>query len=223
MIHRPILGIEAATNPQALTFGGDSETDDSLRRRASRALEASGRATPGAITGALVSVEGIREQDVRIEEDHLAFPGLVKVSVASDLTPAESARAAELIELSRPAGVRVVHNLVVAAGAEPAADLRGARRGSRARAAGAGGGGHLVPARRQGGRHAERGDAHRRPEERAHGGGRGGDPRVRGEPRRRLDGRLQPPGRGDHRRRRGLRRLARRLPGRRRSRAAGAA
>ena len=86
VIHRPILGIEAATNPQALTFGGDSETDDSLRRRAARALEASGRATPGAITGALVSVEGIREQDVRIEEDHLAFPGLVKVSVASDLT-----------------------------------------------------------------------------------------------------------------------------------------
>ena len=119
VIHRPILGVEAATNPQALAFGGDSETDDALRRRASRALEASGRATPGAITGALVSVEGIREQDVRIEEDHLAFPGLVKVSVASDLTPAESARAAELIELSRPAGVRVVHNLAVVAAPSP--------------------------------------------------------------------------------------------------------
>ena len=127
VIHRPILGVEAATNPQALTFGGDSENDDSLRRRASRALEASGRATPGAITGALVSVEGIREQDVRIEEDHLAFPGLVKVSVASDLTPAESARAAELIELSRPAGVRVVHNLVVppAPSPPPTSDAHG--------------------------------------------------------------------------------------------------
>lgn len=113
VIHRPILGIEAASNPQAMTFGGGSETDDSLRRRAARALEASGRATPGAITGALISVEGIREQDVRIEEDHLAFPGLVKVSVASDLSPEQSARAAQLIDEARPAGIRVVHNLVV--------------------------------------------------------------------------------------------------------------
>jgi hypothetical protein len=64
---------------------------------------------------------------VRIEEDHLAFPGLVKVSVASDLTPAESARAAELIELSRPAGVRVVHNLVVppAPSPPPTSDAHG--------------------------------------------------------------------------------------------------
>lgn len=119
VIHRPILGVEAATNPQAMSFGGGSETDDSLRRRAARALEASGRATAGAITGALVSVEGIREQDVRIEEDHLAFPGLVKVSVASDLSDAQSARAAELIEQARPAGVRVVHNLGVAPAPSP--------------------------------------------------------------------------------------------------------
>jgi uncharacterized phage protein gp47/JayE len=119
VVHRPILGIEAATNPEAMTFGGGSETDDSLRRRASRALEASGRSTPGAITGALISVEGIREQDVRIEEDHLAFPGLVKVSVASDLTPEQSARAAQLIDEVRPAGIRVVHNLVVPPAASP--------------------------------------------------------------------------------------------------------
>jgi uncharacterized phage protein gp47/JayE len=119
VIHRPILGIEAVTNPQAMTFGGGSETDDSLRRRAARALEAAGRSTPGAITGALVSVEGIREQDVRIEEDHLAFPGLVKVSVASDLTPEQSARAAQLIDEARPAGIRVVHNLAVAPAASP--------------------------------------------------------------------------------------------------------
>ena len=119
VIHRPILGIESVTNPQAMSFGGGSETDESLRRRAARALEASGRATGGAITGALVSVEGIREQDVRIEEDHLAFPGLVKVSVASDLPPDRSARAAQLIEEARPAGVRVVHNLQVTPAPSP--------------------------------------------------------------------------------------------------------
>jgi uncharacterized phage protein gp47/JayE len=119
VIHRPILGIEAATNPQAMTFGGGSETDDSLRRRAARALEASGRSTPGAITGALISVEGIREQDVRIEEDHLSFPGLVKVSVASDLSPEASARAAQLVEEARPAGIRIVHNLAVTPAPSP--------------------------------------------------------------------------------------------------------
>ena len=119
VIHRPILGIESVTNPQAMTFGGGSETDESLRRRAARALEASGQSTVGAITGALVSVEGIREQDVRVEEDHLAFPGLVKVSVASDLSPERSARAAELIEETRPAGVRVIHNLAVTPAPSP--------------------------------------------------------------------------------------------------------
>ena len=119
VIHRPILGIEAVTNPQAMTFSGGSETDQLLRRRAARALDASGRATPGAITGGLISVEGIREQDVRIEEDHVAFPGLVKVSVASDLSPEQSARAAQLIDEARPAGVRVVHNLAVSPAPSP--------------------------------------------------------------------------------------------------------
>jgi uncharacterized phage protein gp47/JayE len=127
VIQRPILGVESATNPQAMTFGGAEESDESLRRRAARALEASGRSTAGAITGALVSVEGIREQDVRIEEDHLAFPGLVKISVASDLSPTESAQAAELIEESRPAGIRVVHNLAVtpAPSPPPTSDAQG--------------------------------------------------------------------------------------------------
>lgn len=119
VIHRPILGVEAAANAQALTLGGGAETDDQLRRRAARALEASGRATSGAIVGALTSVEGIREQDVRVEEDHLAFPGLVKISVASELAPDLSAAAAQLIEDWRPAGIRVVHNLAVTPSPSP--------------------------------------------------------------------------------------------------------
>jgi len=111
VIHRPILGVEAATNPQPITFGGGSETDEALRRRAARALEAGGRATVGALVGALASVEGIREQDVRVVEDHLAFPGVVKIAVASELEADDAARAAELIEAHRPAGIRVLHNL----------------------------------------------------------------------------------------------------------------
>jgi uncharacterized phage protein gp47/JayE len=127
VIHRPILGIESVTNPQAMTFGGAAETDETLRRRATRALEAGGRSTLGALTGALTSVEGIREQDVRIVEDHLAFPGVIKITVASDLGPDSAARAAALLEEVRPAGVRVLHNLPLAPaiGLPPAGDTQG--------------------------------------------------------------------------------------------------
>jgi uncharacterized phage protein gp47/JayE len=113
VINRPILGIDSASNPQALTFGGADETDTALRSRAGRALEAGGGATTDAILGALTSVEGIREQDVRIQEDPVASPGLLTITVASDLDAPRSALAASLIEQTRPAGIRVHHNLVV--------------------------------------------------------------------------------------------------------------
>jgi uncharacterized phage protein gp47/JayE len=115
VINRPILGIESVTNPQALVFGGADETDESLRARAGRALEAGGGATTDAILGALTSVEGIREQDVRIVEDPVASPGLLKISIASQLDDAHAALAASLIEQQRPAGIRVHHNLTVPA------------------------------------------------------------------------------------------------------------
>jgi uncharacterized phage protein gp47/JayE len=113
VINRPILGVDSVTNPQALTFGGEDETDTALRARAGRALEAGGGATTEAILGALTSVEGIREQDVRIVEDPVASPGLLTITVAGDLDPPRSALAAALIEQTRPAGIRVHHNLVV--------------------------------------------------------------------------------------------------------------
>lgn len=110
-IHRPILGIESVINPQPLIFGGGSESDDALRRRAKRALETSGRSTVGALVGALMTVDGIREQDVRIVEDHLAHPGIVKVQIAAELDAPKRARAAELIRDFRAAGIRVLHDL----------------------------------------------------------------------------------------------------------------
>lgn len=113
VLHRPILGVEEVTNPTPLTFGGGKEDDVALRQRASRALETSGRATVGAIRGALASLEGVREQDVRVEEDHLAFPGVIKVTVAADLDAETMAAAARLLEEHRPAGIRVVHSLEV--------------------------------------------------------------------------------------------------------------
>jgi uncharacterized phage protein gp47/JayE len=127
VINRPILGIDSVSNPQALVFGGADETDAALRQRAGRALEASGGATTDAMLGALTSVEGIREQDVRIVEDPVASPGLLKISIASQLDDAHSALAASVIEQQRPAGIRVHHNLNVPATSAlaPTSDTQG--------------------------------------------------------------------------------------------------
>jgi uncharacterized phage protein gp47/JayE len=114
VIHRPILGVDVVTNSQAMSYGGAPETDDELRARAARALEAAGGATLGALTGALTTIEGIREQDIRIVEDHVSAPGTVDVRIAADLDEARARAAAELIEQYRPAGIRISHNLKLA-------------------------------------------------------------------------------------------------------------
>lgn len=111
VVHRPIFGIDAADNPDPMRFGGAEEPDDELRSRVRRALETAGRSTVGAITGALSALEEIREQDVLVEEDHLAFPGVVRVTVAKEVSPVTAVLASRAIEEVRPAGVRVVHNL----------------------------------------------------------------------------------------------------------------
>jgi uncharacterized phage protein gp47/JayE len=113
VINRPILGINHATNPEPLAFRASTETDAALRRRAAHALEGAGRSTGRALVAALMSVEGIREQDIQIEEDHVSFPGMVKVTVAAELDPAHQEQAAQLMEETRPAGIRILHNLKV--------------------------------------------------------------------------------------------------------------
>lgn len=131
VVNRPILGITSATNPEPLAFRGSTETDAALRRRATHALEGAGRSTGGAIVAALMSVEGIREQDILVEEDHVAFPGIVKVTVAADLDPAHQQQAAQLIDEARPAGIRILHNLLVPAPpARPASPGGGADPGA---------------------------------------------------------------------------------------------
>jgi uncharacterized phage protein gp47/JayE len=116
VIHRPIFGIDQVWNPQGTRLSGEDETDAALRARARRGLQLAGRATTGALLGALASVPQVREKDVRVAEDPLARPGVVTVNVAVPLEPAECARAVELIELTRPVGVRVLHNLDCDAG-----------------------------------------------------------------------------------------------------------
>ncbi len=118
VIHRPVLGIESATNPQALDFKGGKEDDAVLRRRAARALETTGRGSIRSLSGALMTIEGIREEDIGIKEDHLNHPGVVRITIAADLTDETAARAVELINEYKPAGVRIQHNLNVSPPAE---------------------------------------------------------------------------------------------------------
>jgi uncharacterized phage protein gp47/JayE len=116
VLHRPILGLTTVANVEALAFGA-AETDEELRRRITLALQTGGRSTRAAIVGALTGVEGIRQQDVLLTEDHLGFPGVVKVTIAAELDEERARRAVELIDEHRPAGVRVLHNLPVPTGA----------------------------------------------------------------------------------------------------------
>lgn len=119
VLHRPIFGIEQVFNPEAMSFRGGAEPDAELRSRIKRALQHSGRATPAALVGALIAVEGIREQDVHLEEDHLSFPGVVKVTIATQLDPATAGLAQRALDEARPAGLRIEHNLLVPAPPDP--------------------------------------------------------------------------------------------------------
>jgi uncharacterized phage protein gp47/JayE len=117
ILHRPILGIDTVGNPRPTALVGSRESDAELRARASRALQSAGKATQGAIVGALTRVAGVREKDVRVAEDPIARPGVIEVDVAigEDLNEAQRAetvaRVADLLDESRPAGIRVLANL----------------------------------------------------------------------------------------------------------------
>ncbi len=123
-VNNPILGIDSAVNPQATRLAGGAEDDEALRARARRALETAGGATLGALTGALTGL-GLREKDIRFEEDPIAHPGVVKLAVALPPLPeaeagALAARALALIEATRPVGVRILPDIASPAPLEPA-------------------------------------------------------------------------------------------------------
>ena len=125
VINRPILGISVVENPQATRFAAGKEPDAALRERVRRALAFAGRATPGALKGALTRVAGLREKDIRISEDPALRPGVVQLDVAlPELGEAERdaaiTRALALIEETRPVGVRIRTNIDAPAAAGPA-------------------------------------------------------------------------------------------------------
>ena len=117
VVNRPILGVETVANPQATRFAGSDESDEALRARVRRAHEGAGMATTGALLSALTTLPGLREKDVRIAEDYLAHPGVVKLTVALPQMSSEVERlaaieqAVALIERTRPVGVRIEHNI----------------------------------------------------------------------------------------------------------------
>ncbi len=107
-----ILGIDGVVNDAATVFGAADETDAELRSRATKVLERAGKATPRAMTLALAELPGLRENDIKVVEQIVERPGVVQVYVAEeDAALAEGVQKAILG--SRPAGIRVEHNLAV--------------------------------------------------------------------------------------------------------------
>lgn len=116
VINRPILGIDQVINSEATRFAAEKEHDKNLRARARRALEHGGQATIGALFGALTSLPGVREKDIRFSEDPIEHPGVVNLDLALPALSDEQLtdykqRAISLIESSRPAGIRIRHNI----------------------------------------------------------------------------------------------------------------
>lgn len=120
VVNSPILGVDGVSNPQATGFQTSAENDAQLRQRIRRALEGAGQATPGALLAALTTIPGLREKDVQILEDPISRPGVIQLNVAlPELPPGHEAemlaflseQAVDLIEQTRPVGVRILHNI----------------------------------------------------------------------------------------------------------------
>jgi hypothetical protein len=112
-INRPIFGIESAINEKATYFATEKETDEAFRRRLKGSLERAGKSTLNAIKYGLVeSIPGLNEGNVQVEEK-ANVPGLVEVKFGLTVQPEADwvSRMEEVIFQSRPAGIRVVHNL----------------------------------------------------------------------------------------------------------------
>jgi uncharacterized phage protein gp47/JayE len=111
-VNRPILGIETVINEAATFFATEKETDDELRRRIKSTLERAGKSTLSAIKFSLIEeIPGVNEGNVQVSE--LPEPGNVEVKfgLGSAVDPDLVRRIEETIFYSRPAGVRVKHNL----------------------------------------------------------------------------------------------------------------
>jgi hypothetical protein len=115
VVNRPVVGIETVSNAEPTRFNS-AETDELLRARARRAAQREGQATVAALIGALTSLAGVRAKDMRFTEDPIERPGIVNLDLAlPDLPPEQvddyKRRAVELLDETRPAGIRIRHNI----------------------------------------------------------------------------------------------------------------
>lgn len=111
-INRPIFGIESVNNEGPTFFATEKETDEELRRRIKGTLERAGKSTLNSIKFSLIEeIPGINEGNVQVSESATAGLVEVKFGLGSTVDPDLVRRIEESIFSSRPAGVRVVHNL----------------------------------------------------------------------------------------------------------------
>jgi Baseplate J-like protein len=123
-VNRPIFGIESVLNERATFFASERETDDELRRRIKGSLERAGRSTMEAIRQSLIEdVPELSESNVALTEQ-TDVPGFLdlRLGVADGSNPDLVRRVEASIFGSRPAGVRVRHNL---SGQAPPAQAEG--------------------------------------------------------------------------------------------------
>src|SRR5439155_26318853 len=76
---KPPLGIEYVLNNQDIDTGVEAETDDQLRARAKKALEAAGKATYVSIQSAIQRIEGVKS--IRIQDRPENVSGIVRIVV----------------------------------------------------------------------------------------------------------------------------------------------
>lgn len=102
LMPKPPIGVELVVNNANLAGGTDTEDDFSLRNRAKRAIEVTGRATIDSLKSALEGVEGIQSSPL-IRENPDGIPGLVKVVIDGG----EDSEIQRIIRDTRAAGIRV--------------------------------------------------------------------------------------------------------------------
>lgn len=110
IMNQTLLGVDGVTNEGPTRFGSDDEDDAELRARTRKVLERVGRATPRALHLALAELPGLRDNDVKIVEELVDRPGVVKIFVAGSEDADRARQVHEAILNTRPAGVRVEHN-----------------------------------------------------------------------------------------------------------------
>ncbi len=114
ILNQSLLGITQVVNDEATLFGATGESDAELRSRAKKVAERIGRATPRAMLLALTGV-GLKENQVKVQEFLDDRPGFVQIfldSARNDDASFQSDVVQAILD-SRPAGVRVEHNLAI--------------------------------------------------------------------------------------------------------------